>query len=105
MDELKRKLFGTSSEKGPFAGKEQDPADESGTETETTVKGHTRKRKKKSVRDDLYEALLVVEVPCNVSDAERFCPDCNTPMKHLGYKFAREELRIIPVKVIKVRYM
>ncbi|MDB6455678.1 IS66 family transposase zinc-finger binding domain-containing protein [Blautia wexlerae] len=33
------------------------------------------------------------------------CPDCGSPMEHLGYKFAREELRITPAKVVRVHYM
>ena len=38
-------------------------------------------------------------------EAERFCPDCDSAMEHLGYKFVREELRITPAKVVRVRYM
>lgn len=33
------------------------------------------------------------------------CPDCSSLMEHLGYKFVREELRITPAKVERVRYM
>lgn len=53
LDELKRKFFGTSSEKV----KKERSADLSAQDTEpeetVVVKEHTRTRKKKSVRDDL----------------------------------------------------
>lgn len=111
LEELKRKLFGASSERTcaqsdiNTGSEDQLPADVATEETETTVKEHTRKRKKKSVRADLYEALPVKEIPCDVPEAERFCPDCDSAMEHLGYKFVREELRITPAKVVRVRYM
>ena len=105
LDELKRKLFGTSSEK--TSGRSGDDAQEADPEDgpAATVKSHTRTRKKKSVRADLYEALPVKEVYCRVPEAERFCTDCDAPMEHLGYKYVREELRITPAKVVRVRYM
>lgn len=111
LEELKRKIFGTSSERTcaqsdiNTGSEDQLPADVTTEETETTVKEHTRKRKNKSVRADLYEALPVKEITCDVPEAERFCPDCDSAMEHLGYKFVREELRITPAKVVRVRYM
>lgn len=109
LDEFKRKLFGTSSEKASRASRddtqEAAPIEEQPPEEATTVKEHTRTRKKKSVRADLYEALPVKEVHCDVPETERLCPDCDTPMEHLGYKFVREELRVTPAKVVRVRYM
>ena len=66
LDELKRKLFGSSSEKT----KASQPVEETVPEAEPTtiVKEHKRVRKKKSVRADLYEALPVVEVPCDIPE-------------------------------------
>lgn len=108
LDELKRKLFGASSEKTSRAssgGAQETALEEEQTPETTTVKEHTRTRKKKSVRADLYEALPVKEVHCDVPETERLCPDCDAPMEHLGYKFVREELRVTPAKVVRVRYM
>lgn len=106
LDELRRKLFGTSSEKRKSFSGEETPAEEScESEEATEVKAHTRKRKKKSVREDLYAALPVEEIRCDVPSDDRFCPDCGAAMNHLGYKFVREELRITPAKVVRVRYM
>lgn len=110
LDEFKRKFFGTSSEKvkkeEPEASSAQETETESGSKEETvTVKAHTRTRKKKSVRDDLYALLPVRDIKCDVPERERFCPDCDAPMEHLGYKTVREELRITPAKVERVRYL
>ena len=58
IDELKRKIFGTSSEKIRRPDQEE--------ETVTVVKEHTRTRRKKSVRADLYEALPIKEISCDV---------------------------------------
>ena len=105
LDEFKRKFFGTSSEKV----KKEISVDLSGQDTEpeetVVVKEHTRTRKKKSVRDDLYALLPIRDIKCDVPESERFCPDCDAPMEHLGYKTVREELRITPAKVERVRYL
>ena len=106
LDELKRKFFGTSSEKvkneqsGDPSEQDTDPEEEA-----VVVKEHTRARKKKSVRDDLYALLPIRDIKCDVPESERFCPDCDAPMEHLGYKTVREELRITPAKVERVRYL
>ena len=107
LEDLKRKLFGVSSEKISGSGslREESREEEESLEETTAVKGHTRARKKKSIREDLYQALPVKEVLCDVPKEERFCLDCDAVMEHLGYKFVREELRITPAKVVRVRYM
>ena len=109
LDELKRKLFGSSSEKTSETVSEEladgETAEKTEQEDTSSVKEHTRTRRKKSVRADLYEALPVQEVRCDVPEGERICPDCNAVMEHLGYKFVREELRITPAKIVRVRYM
>ena len=66
IDELKRKIFGTSSEKTRRPDQEEGIQEE---ETVTVVKEHTRTRRKKSVRADLYEALPMT---CSVFHGESF---------------------------------
>ena len=106
LNELQRKLFGTSSEKTGKDPSEKGPEDEvqSGEETQVTVKEHTRTKKPKSLRKDLYESLPVKDVYCDIPEGERGCPDCDAEMEHLGYKYVREELRITPAKVERVHY-
>ena len=106
LSEFQRKLFGRSREKtSGDSSEEETEGDSQPQEEPTAVKGHTRKRKKKSVRTDLYDALPIEEVYCRVPEAERFCPDCDAPMEHLGAKLVREELRVTPAKVVRVRYL
>lgn len=105
IDELKRKLFGRSKEKMSVPDLDEENIHPKAEGAVTIVKEHTRERKKKSVRADLYESLPVKEVICDVPDDKRVCPDCDTPMEHMGYTFIREELHIIPAKVIRVKYM
>lgn len=106
LDEFKRKLFGTSSEKTRKDPPPEEPEDEVlvGEEVEVTVKEHTRKRKPRSLRKDLYESLPVKEVHCDIPDEDRKCPDCDAEMEHLGYKYVREELHIIPARVERIKY-
>lgn len=105
IDELKRKLFGTSSETIKGTTSTDDEKVTVGEEKSLKVKEHTRVRKPKSLRKDLYEALPIREVKCDVPENERICPDCDAPMEHLGYTFVREELRITPAKVERIRIM
>ena len=106
MNELNRKLFGKSSEKTCLKLLEEEQEEEviAGDSRKIQVKEHTRVRKPKSLRKDLYESLPVRRIDCPVPEGERTCPDCDTPMEHLGWVPAREELRITPVKVERVRY-
>lgn len=117
VEYLKKKLFGSSSEK---TRKDELPgqmnlfneaetfADPSVPEPtlEETVGGYNRKTKKqKSTREEILAGLPVIEVPCTVPDEDRNCPYCNTPMEVIGKKVVREELRIIPAKVQRVQYV
>ncbi|MEQ2803206.1 transposase, partial [Anthropogastromicrobium aceti] len=105
-NEFKRKFFGISSEKSKKKQTDE-PVCEEASEQESgiPVKEHTRTRKKKAKRDDLYALLPIEEVLCDVPQQERLCPDCGAEMEHMGYTFIREELRITPAKVVRVRYM
>ena len=104
LEELKRQLFGTKSEKTKTA-----PAS-AGDEPEnqpakTTVKEHTRTKKKKATGDERYADIPVRDVIIPVPDKDRLCPYCNAEMILPGHKEVRTELRITPAKVERVRYM
>jgi transposase len=104
VEELKRKIFGVSSERSKRSEEEGAEATASPDKI-SKVKEHTRTKKPKSLRKDLYEALPVREVKYDAAPEERHCPDCRTEMEHMGYKFVREELRIIPARVERVRIL
>lgn len=101
IEEFRRKFFGSSREKtGCDTGEE-----ETGQEPEkVAVRCHTRERKPKSRREELYANLPVREVRCPMPEEERFCPNCNAPMETLAWQYTREELRIIPASVERVHY-
>lgn len=108
--ELTPRLFGTSSEQTEKSGnRDYEAGVSAGADSGTAQPVAARKqkasvRKPKSTREELYEALPVKPVKCDVPEKDRFCPDCNAPMEHLGYSFVREELRVIPAKVYRVQY-
>ena len=103
LEEFKRQFFGVSSEKTSAHKKKEVPNPE---ETKkVTVKAHTRERKPKATREDLYANLPVREIICPVPENERFCDWCNAEMIPLKPTFVREELRITPAKVERIRYM
>lgn len=104
LEEFKRQLFGTKSEKTKTA------PDNAGDEPEhpsekITVKEHTRTKKNKATRDGRYAGIPVRDVIIPVPDKDRFCPYCNAEMTLLGQKEVRTELRITPAKVERIRYL
>lgn len=117
VEYLKKKLFGSSSEKtikDEFLGQmnlfneAETFADPSVPEPtlEETVGGYNRKGKKqKATREEILAGLPVIEVPCTVPEEDRNCPYCSTPMEVIGKKVVREELRIIPAKVQRIQYV
>lgn len=104
LEEFRRQLFGTKSEKTKTS--QADAAVE--TEypaSKTTVKEYTRAKKKKTTRDERYADIPIRDVIIPVPDKDRRCPYCNAEMTPLGHKEVRTELRITPAKVERVRYM
>ncbi len=103
--ELNRSLYGASSEKTKIKPPEDDPVViEAGEPKQIRVAEYTRSSKPKSIRADLYAALPVEDIFCPADENEKECPYCKAQMEHLAYKPVREELRIIPAKVIRVIY-
>ena len=99
LEEFRRQFFGVKSEKTSSK-----PA--SGEEKKTVpVKAHNRQRKPKATRDELYAGLPIREILCPVKESERFCDWCNGEMVAITSKFVREEIRITPAKVERIRYM
>ena len=101
--EFQRKFFGTSRERTAGRAAQEEAGQEEPTE-KSTVRSHTR-RKPKAKREDLYKNLPVREVHCAMPQDQRLCPDCDAAMETIGWQFVREELRITPAKVERIRYM
>ena len=101
LEEFRRQFFGVKSEKTTSKSKDESQA----VKKTVTVKEHTRKRKPKATRDELYAVLPVREIICPVEESERFCDWCNAEMIPVTSKFVREEIRITPAKVERIHYM
>ena len=99
LEEFKRQVFGVKSEKTS-----SEPASKEETKT-VPVKAHSRQRKPKATRDELYANLPIREILCPVKESERFCDWCNAEMVAITSKFVREEIRITPAKVERIHYM
>ncbi len=119
LHEFQRKLFGTSSEKTSANSSEKDenPLDDDAPDTSDvydesdgyvttySVREHKATRKPKSSRNELYKNLPIVEINVPAKGDKCYCPWCRSKMEHLGYKFAREEIRITPAKVQRTHLM
>ena len=104
LAEFRRQFFGVKSEKTSSAVEDTPPADTEKKES-IQVKSHTRERKAKATRDELYGNLPVKEIICPVPESERFCDWCNAEMIPMNPTFVREEIRITPAVVERIRYM
>lgn len=103
LAELRRQFFGAASEKteGP-----KPPEGGGGDPPKTTVKAHSRgARKPKATRAEQYAALPVREIQIPLTQEGRRCPCCNGEMETVSYVEVREELRITPAKVGRIRYL
>jgi len=103
LEEFRRQFFGVRSEKTKRQPQAEAPEEE---QPPTEVRSHTRApRKRKATREELYVALPVQEVKISLTEEERRCAYCNAPMQTIGYTEVREELRITPAKVERVKYL
>ncbi len=113
INELKRKLFAPSSEKtkisvikdaaGQDPGENGNPGGAGADDELQQVSGYTRTRKKKATRDELYDKLPIVEELYPLTEDQKTCPECGSPISHCGQRFVREEIRITPAKVERVQ--
>ena len=101
LEELRRQFFGTRSEKKTVS-KEDKASDENARKIE--VKSHTRERRSKTKREELYANLPVKDVIIPLSEEQQRCEYCNAQMTVIGYTTVREELRITPAVVERIRY-
>ena len=105
LKEFQRQFFGVRSEKTKAPDKKQEQQNATAEPAKTVkVKSHTRQRKPKATRKELYANLPVREIVIPLTEEERRCPYCNAEMTTIGYTDVREELRITPAKVERILY-
>ncbi len=110
MKLLKRKQFGSSSEKASEEVMEQmsllfDEAEACAyteQKEETAVKAHTRKKNSGSVRDVIPKDIPVEEIIHELPEDQRACPQCGEEMVVIG-KEVHESLKLIPAKAVLQR--
>ena len=114
VDLLRKKLFGTSSEKRVLdipgqlnffneAELAQDPALAQMEELEASAPENTPKKRKTRATDaERFKGIPVVKEYLDLSETEKNCPVCGTALKQIGEEFVRRELIFIPAK-LKIR--
>ena len=111
VDLLRKKLFGTSSEKRVLdipgqlnffneAELEQDPALAQMEELEASSSEKTPKKRKARATDaERFKGIPVEKEYLDLSEKEKNCPVCGTALKQIGEEFVRRELVFIPASL------
>ena len=113
---LRKKLFGSSSEKRALdipgqlnlfneAEKEQDPAAAKVEELEACLSEKAGKKRKARTTDaERFKGVPVEKKYLSLSDEERLCPVCGTALKEIGEEFVRRELVFVPARLKVYEY-
>lgn len=112
---LRKKLFGTSSEKricgipGQLnlfneAEAEQDQAAAIAEDLEAATPASEKKRKTRATNSERFKGIPVTKEYLDIPDEEKVCPSCGTTLIKLGDEFVRRELTFIPAKLKVVEY-
>lgn len=113
---LRKKLFGSSSEKRTLdipgqlnlfneAEMEQDQAAAKAEELEASLPDKAGKKRKARTTDaERFKGIPVQKKYLDLDDGERVCPVCNTALEEIGEEFVRRELVFIPAKLKVYEY-
>ena len=113
---LRKKLFGSSSEKRTLdipgqlnlfneAEMEQDPAVAKAEELEASLPDKAGKKRKARTTDaERFKGIPVQKKYLDLDDGEKACPVCNTALEEIGEEFVRRELVFIPAKLKVYEY-
>ena len=116
IDLLRKKLFGTSSEKRTLdipgqlnffneAELEQDPEAAKAEDLETILPEKTAKKRKARATDaERFKGVPVEKKYLELSKEEKLCPVCGTLLKEIGEEFVRRELVFVPAKLKVYEY-
>ena len=116
IDLLRKKLFGTSSEKRPLdipgqlnffneAELEQDPEAAKAEDLEALRPEKTAKKQKARATDaERFKGVPVEKKYLELPEEEKLCLVCGTPLKEIGEEFIRRELVFVPAKLKVYEY-
>lgn len=108
---LRKKLFGSSSEKRviDFPGQlnlfneaelEQDPSAAETEELAAILPEETPKKRKTRATDaERFKGIPVIKKYIDIPEEDKTCPVCSTPLVKIGEEFVRRELVFIPAKL------
>ncbi len=108
---LRKKLFGSSSEKRviDFPGQlnlfneaelEQDPSIAETEELAAILPEETPKKRKTRATDaERFKGIPVIKKYIDIPEEDKTCPVCSTPLVKIGEEFVRRELVFIPAKL------
>ena len=108
---LRKKLFGSSSEKRviDFPGQlnlfneaelEQDPSIAETEELAAILPEETPKKRKTRATDaERFKGIPVIKKYIDIPEEDKTCPVCSTPWFKIGEEFVRRELVFIPAKL------
>ena len=108
---LRKKLFGSSSEKRviDFPGQlnlfneaelEQDPSIAETEELPEILPEETPKKRKTRATDaERFKGIPVIKKYIDIPEEDKTCPVCSTPLVKIGEEFVRRELVFIPAKL------
>jgi transposase/uncharacterized coiled-coil protein SlyX len=111
IDYLTQKLFGTSSEKTKNLEGQLSLFDEAEQEAclqeepavdAVVVREHTRNAKRTS--RELFKGIPTEDVVIPLSEDQKNCPDCGTPLEVIGKEYVRQEFQFTPARGKVVRY-
>ena len=115
VDYLTKKLFGRSSEKRSdvFPGQlslfneaelEQDTALLGEEEQESTEETPVKPRRKKTTMKEKFAGLPVRKKDVDLSDEEKICSECGTPLEVVGREFMKREFHYVPARGEIIEY-
>ena len=106
----KHKTFGKSSEKTECEGQqsffneaEAEYSEKAEEPVSKTVKGYKRKNPK-TKREELIKNIETEIIECRIPENEQICERCKSHMRVTGKKYIREEVELIPAKLVVKKY-
>ena len=108
VDYLTKKLFGRSSEKNlqipgqlslfNEAELEQNQEALVEEEQEAVTEKPAKPRRPKTTMKEKFAGLTTHKVLVDLSEEEKVCPDCGTPLERIGEEFLKREFHYIPAR-------
>ena len=72
--------------------------------SDSLAESATKKRKARTTDADRFKEIPITRRYLDLSDEEKVCPVCNTPLKKIGEEFVRRELVFIPAKLRVIEF-